>query len=184
MLIRELMNPDVRSCRADDSLETAARLMWDHDCGCVPVVDDQNRVIGIITDRDVCMAALTQAVPLAAGRVATAMAREVECIESDACPALAEAAMQRRQIRRLPVVDTERRLVGIISLADIAHAMESTVTYGADGMTWNALGRTLSAVSQPRGHGPATAMSRASVAPPSSSFVGRIDPLGVSAEGF
>ncbi len=184
MLISEVMTSDVASCGPDDTLESAARMMWDRDCGSVPVVDEQRRVVGIITDRDVCMAALTQGVPLSVARVASAMAREVECIRSDAGPALAEAAMQRRQVRRLPVVDAEGRLVGMVALADLAYAMESAVTFGADGMTWTAIGRTFAAVSRPRVPTSGAVSLRADSSPPQSGFGGRIDPLGITAEGF
>jgi acetoin utilization protein AcuB len=53
MLVRDIMTDDVQSCRAGDSLQLAAKLMWDGDFGCVPVVDEERRVIGIITDRDI-----------------------------------------------------------------------------------------------------------------------------------
>src|SRR5262245_39789800 len=99
MLIRELMCTKVECCRSCDSLEVAAKIMWDNDCGCVPVVDDERRVVGIVTDRDVCMAAFTQGVALGARHVAGAMARDVECIRSDESPAQAQAAMQRRRLR-------------------------------------------------------------------------------------
>src|SRR6266516_685070 len=57
MRAKEIMNREVRACRPSDSLANADRLMWDHDLGCVPVVDDQSTVMGMITDRDICMAA-------------------------------------------------------------------------------------------------------------------------------
>jgi CBS domain-containing protein len=186
MIIRDIMTTGVKTCQAEDSLLVAAKIMWDGDCGCVPVVDDETRVVGIITDRDVCMAALTQGVSLSSGRVASAMARDVECIYSDESPALAEAAMQRRQVRRLPVLDRAGRLVGIVSLADIAFAMESAVTFGADGMTWTALARTLAAVSRPRSIKPRPVMeeARRESEPPASSIVFSLDPLGAAAESF
>jgi CBS-domain-containing membrane protein len=59
MNIEQLMTRDVESCHPDDSLDRAAQLMWDNDCGCVPVVDEKQRVHGIITDRDICMSAYT-----------------------------------------------------------------------------------------------------------------------------
>jgi CBS domain-containing protein len=186
MLIRDIMTAGVESCRRDDSLQFAAKLMWDGDYGCVPVVDDEQRVIGIITDRDICMAALTQGVPLSESRVDSAMAREVTCIRAYDSPALAEAAMQRLGVRRLPVVDQAGILVGLLSLADLAYAMESAVTFGADGMTWPALGRTLAAVSRPRSQKArtSTAEMKSETPPPVSGFITSVDPLGVAAEAF
>jgi CBS domain-containing protein len=186
MLAHDIMTTDVKTCRPGDSLQVAARLMWEGDCGCVPVVDDEQHVVGVITDRDICMAAFTQGVPLSESRVDSAMAKEVSCIHPDDSPALAETTMQRLQVRRLPVVDRAGVLVGILSLADLAYAMESAVTFGADGMTWTALGRTLASVSRPRAKGPKvlTRDSTLDTLPPVSGFAAPIDPLGATAEAF
>jgi CBS domain-containing protein len=186
MLVKDIMTAEVQSCRAGDSLQLAAKLMWDGDCGCVPVIDEDRRVIGIITDRDICMAAFTQGVPLSESRVESAMAHTVSCVRADDSPAIAEAVMQRLQVRRLPVVDRAGILVGVLSLADLAHAMESAVTFGADGMTWTALGRTLAAVSRPRSRKAATRapVSNSEAPPAVSGFITAIDPLGVAAEAF
>lgn len=186
MLVKDIMTDDVQSCRAGDSLQLAAKLMWDGDCGCVPVVDEERRVIGIVTDRDICMAALTQGVPLSESRVDSAMAHTVTCIQADDSPAIAEALMQRLQVRRLPVVDRAGILVGVLSLADLAYAMESAVTFGADGMTWTALGRTLAAVSRPRSRKAAkpAPVSNSEAPPPVSGLITPVDPLGIAAEAF
>src|SRR5262245_6101900 len=64
MEVREIMSTDLETCRADDTLDRAARLMWEHDCGVVPVVDHEGTAVGMITDRDICMAAYTQGRPL------------------------------------------------------------------------------------------------------------------------
>jgi len=71
------MNRNVKSCRPQDSLNKAAQIMWDETCGAVPVVDDQHKPVGFLTDRDICMAAYTQGKPLEQLRVETAMARRV-----------------------------------------------------------------------------------------------------------
>src|SRR5690606_28351921 len=68
MQVRELMTRDVQVCGPRDDLNRAAQIMWDHDCGVVPVVDSERRPIGMVTDRDVCMAAYTQGKPLSAIR--------------------------------------------------------------------------------------------------------------------
>ena len=56
MIVREVMNQEVTTCNPETTLESAAMLMWNGDCGTVAVVDDESKVIGIITDRDICMA--------------------------------------------------------------------------------------------------------------------------------
>src|SRR4051794_6628341 len=66
MRVDDIMNKHVQTCRPDDSLELAAQIMWDHECGCLPVCsgDGITRTIGMITDRDICMGALFQGKPL------------------------------------------------------------------------------------------------------------------------
>ena len=150
MKIEDIMTRDVRGCLADDSLATAAQIMWENDCGAVPVTDADSRVIGIITDRDLAMAAHLQGVALRASRVSSAMARDVKCCSPRDTPATVQALMQQHKIRRVPVVDEQKRLLGIVSLGDIAYAMAAEQTLGGDGMTWTAVAHTLARVSEPR----------------------------------
>ncbi len=120
MKISDLMTKEVKACRQSDSLNRAAQLMWENDCGALPVIDSNSNVIGMLTDRDICMAAYTQGVALTGASVGSAMSRNVcVCNLSDNIPSAAER-MRDRQIRRLPVVDDEQRLVGILSMSDIA----------------------------------------------------------------
>ena len=63
MKIAQLMTKDVKTCHQGDMLEAAVRLMWDHDIGVLPVVDDGGQLIGMVTDRDACMAAFMQRRP-------------------------------------------------------------------------------------------------------------------------
>lgn len=150
MKIEDIMTRDVRGCLADDSLATAAQIMWENDCGAVPVTDADSRVIGIITDRDLAMAAHLQGVALRASRVSSAMARDVKCCSPRDTPATVQALMQQHKIRRVPVVDEQKRLLGIVSLGDLAYAMAAEQTLGGDGMTWTAVAHTLARVSEPR----------------------------------
>ena len=126
MQIERLMSRNVRYCSPDDTLDRAAQLMWDVDCGAVPVCigNGAPRVIGMITDRDICMSALFEGKPLCELRVAGAMSRRVlACLPSDR-PARVERVMRERQIRRLPVTDASQNLLGIVSLADLARAAQ------------------------------------------------------------
>src|SRR5688572_1882910 len=75
MNVEELMSRNAKTCSSTDHLGKAARLMWDHDIGCVPVVDERGHATGIVTDRDLCMAALLKERELTAIRVGTVMAR-------------------------------------------------------------------------------------------------------------
>jgi CBS domain-containing protein len=120
MKIAEIMRADVEVCAVGDNLAAAATRMWDADIGCLPVVDEAGHAIGMVTDRDVCMAALTRGEPLHNIPVAVAMSREVRACPPDATLAEAEEIMRSGQVRRLPVIDAEGSLVGIVSLADLA----------------------------------------------------------------
>jgi CBS-domain-containing membrane protein len=120
MLVENLMTREVRTCRAEDTLDAATRIFWEADCGCAPVVDCDGRVVGIVTDRDVAIAAYTQHRPLADIPVSVAMSRQVYSCGPQDTVASAEKVMRSAQVRRLPVVDAEGLLVGLISLNDIA----------------------------------------------------------------
>lgn len=125
VLIREMMSREVRTCRASDSLNDVARILWEGDCGVVPVVDERGRALGMITDRDVCMAAYTQGRrldDLPAHRAMSAGA--ARCLPSDELET-ALRTMAERQVHRLPVVDEEERVVGLFSLSDALRAAEA-----------------------------------------------------------
>ena len=122
MRVEKVMTPKVWSCCPDDSLNHAAWAMWERDCGCIPVVDDQGSVVGMITDRDIAMAALIQGEPLRDLRVSSAMSRDVATIGQKQSVSDAESIMSERQVRRLPVVDADGRLAGVLSLRDIVRA--------------------------------------------------------------
>jgi len=95
--------------------------MWEHDCGCVPVVDGHGRLAGIVTDRDICMAAYTQGLPLEAIAVERVMSpRVISCARGDDLEA-AHRMMRTHEIHRLPVADSRGRLLGILSLSDLAN---------------------------------------------------------------
>ena len=153
MNVEQIMTRLVKTCSPDDSLEAAARLMWDHDCGCVPVVDEPGRCVGVITDRDICMAAYTQGQRLGDIQVRAAMSGVCHTASPHEPVASAERAMQEHEIRRLPVVDDDGHLAGIVSLADITReaARESPSKRGD--VTLEEVALTLSAVCRPRNVG-------------------------------
>lgn len=122
MRVEQLMTKEVFTCNPRDSLERAAGIFWEHDCGCAPVVDDVGKVVGIVTDRDACMAAYTQGKALREISVSTAMTRGVACVRPDDDIATAEKTIASAQVRRLPVLDREGRLAGIITVNDLANA--------------------------------------------------------------
>ncbi len=120
MKVLAVMNPKPHSLRPHDLLSEAARVMWDRDCGWVPVLDDSNRVVGVITDRDVCMAAFTRGMTLTQMVVEGTMSTNVHAVRADDPLETALLHMSNHRVRRLPVVDDEDHLVGLLSLSDLA----------------------------------------------------------------
>jgi predicted transcriptional regulator len=129
-----------------DTLNDAARIMWEHDCGCVPVVEKDGSVVGMVTDRDICMAAYTQGRRVMDMRVASAASKHVVSIRENESLRRAEELMRHAQVRRLPVVDAAGRIVGLLSLSDLArHVPELGDRVGA-----HLLG-AMASVCKPRG---------------------------------
>lgn len=158
MRIEQLMTGNVHVCHPQDTLSTAAEKMWAHDIGCLPVIDDSGQVIGMITDRDICMAAYTQGRSLAELPVSIAMSRELFTCTQDDLIKDAEEALKSHQIRRLPVLNKEQNLVGIVSLNDIAREAEREASLKNREISTQEVTTTLASVSQPRQHnGPTTA---------------------------
>jgi CBS domain-containing protein len=119
MKVSDLMTKHVATIRRDEPLSNAAQLMWDCDCGALPVLDNDERVVGMVTDRDICMASWSKDRSPSALRVSDAMSQALfHCAPHDSV-AYAEGLLRSKQIRRLPVLDSEQRLQGILSLADI-----------------------------------------------------------------
>jgi CBS domain-containing protein len=104
-----------------DSLNRAAQIMWENDCGCVPVVDPSHVPIGMITDRDICMAAYTRGETLSAIFVEKAYSHGAITVRDEDRVEQAEHLMSRFQVRRLPVTDRSGRIVGLLSIHDLAH---------------------------------------------------------------
>jgi CBS domain-containing protein len=150
MNVGQLMTQNVRACHPDDTLNTAAQIMWDNDCGCVPVVDADRRVVGMLTDRDICMAAYTQGGSLRMLRVSSAMSEKVYSCKPEDTLAAAEELMREKMIRRLPVTDAQGHLVGIISLNDVAREAEGERARPRKDVTADEVGLTLAAICRPR----------------------------------
>lgn len=159
-LVRELMTAAAHRCHPDDMLSRAAQLMWDNDCGCVVVVDHLDRVVGIVTDRDVCMGAYTQGKALEDIPVTSACATEVVTCRPDDTLDNVQRLMINHQIRRLPVVEEDGHLVGLLSLSDLAqHAHFVTTAQGARS-TAHTLALVMEAVSRSRGLKPSKGLRK------------------------
>jgi len=153
MRVEKLMTTDVKVCFEHDTLNQAAQLMWEGDCGFVPVIagNGDASLIGVVTDRDIAMAAYTRGKKLWEIPVSATMSREVTfCHASDAVEQ-AEGLMREKKIRRLPVVDRRNRIVGILSLNDIAREAQREVAVGGrPEVSAQSVSQTLAMVCEPR----------------------------------
>lgn len=137
MKVSEVMSTDVQICAPDDTIQQAARTMRDIDAGAIPV-GENDRLVGMVTDRDIVIRAIAD------GRgpdttVRDVMSKEIRfCFDDEDTEEVAEH-MADLKIRRLPVLNREKRLIGIVSLGDLALS---------DG---EASGEALSEISEPGG---------------------------------
>ena len=107
MKVQELMTADVKSCSPDTSLAAAAGRMWEGDCGALPVIDGAGKFIGMITDRDICMAVATKHRLAAEILVSEVSSGAVYVCQSNDEVQFALKTMRKEQVRRLPVVNAE-----------------------------------------------------------------------------
>jgi CBS domain-containing protein len=123
MNVSDYMTRDVTVVSPNDTLQQAAKVMGQIDSGVLPV-GENDRLVGMITDRDIAIRAVAEGKDPAQTRVRDVMTAEVRyCYEDDAVGDASDI-MSELQIRRLPVINREKRLVGILSLADIAREDE------------------------------------------------------------
>lgn len=145
-LVADVMSSPVYRVNASASLNDAAQLMWEHDIGVVPVVDSSDRVQGIVTDRDIAMAAYIQGRTLQSIPVREVMSTSVQSTRTEEPIVHAGNRMAQHQMRRLPVLDGNETLVGILSLNDLAEASANPRL----GITESDVADTLRAVCAPR----------------------------------
>ncbi len=148
MNVSELMTTSVKSCGTNDDLQRAAQIMWESDCGALPVLDADDRVVGMITDRDICMAAYTQSRPLWQIPVSSAMANKVHGIRETDPVEMVETLMRRVRVRRLPVLDTHGRLKGILSMNDLARHAHRSQGRKSNGLSGDSIVHTLAAIGE------------------------------------
>jgi CBS domain-containing protein len=147
MRVSKFMTQELVSCGPTDTLERAAELMWNRDIGCLVVIDDDDRVVGVITDRDICMSVYTRGALLRDVAVSSAMATTVHTCRDDEELEMVQLEMGRHQIRRMPVLDAAGHAIGMISLSDLARgSRRHTAISPAE------VGTTLAEVCKPRHH--------------------------------
>lgn len=123
--VSDVMSTHVYTCGMDDTLDRAARIMAEHECGAVPVVDAAGHAIAMVTDRDICMAALACRKLLSQIPVMTAASRRMHAVRTVDTLDCAHELMCKHHVRRLPVTDDAGHLIGIVSIADLVRAARS-----------------------------------------------------------
>lgn len=119
MNVSDVMTTAVASCAPETNLAAAAMMMWDADCGMLPVIHEDGRVIGVVTDRDITMAVATKSSPASQILVREVLSgRLFGCSGADDLRA-ALAIMETEKIRRLPVLNADGRLQGMLSINDV-----------------------------------------------------------------
>jgi CBS domain-containing protein len=148
MRAQELMTRTIVTCHVNDSMAVAASKMWEHDCGALPVVDDEGKVTGIITDRDLCMAAYTRGRALDELLVNSAMSSHVISARAESTVGEVEHLMSKFQVRRIPILDEAGKPIGMISLNDLAIESARPETQISHSMV--KIAHTLAAIGRPR----------------------------------
>jgi CBS domain-containing protein len=119
MKASRIMTEAVRRCGPDTNIASVVQTMWEHDCGVVPVVNERGEAVGMVTDRDVCIALGTRDIPASALTARQVMSQPVVgCAPEDDCFTVLQM-MERQRVRRLPVLSIGGVLLGIVSLDDI-----------------------------------------------------------------
>jgi CBS domain-containing protein len=139
------MTTNAVSCRRETNLAALGALMWEHDCGLIPVVDGREAVTGVITDRDICIALSTrdrQPSKITAGEITT-MPAFVCSPDDDIQTAL--ITMSQERLHRLPVVNNQQGLVGILSINDVLLHAEKALGRKS-GISYDDVVQTLQAI--------------------------------------
>ena len=147
MKVSEVMTPTAKAIWLTESLADAARLMWDNDCGVLPVIKDGRKVIGMITDRDICMAVTMRDTNPSSISVEEVMNGQIYSVNADDDIGQALRAMQEHKVRRLPVLNAEGDLEGIVSMNDIVLHASATKT---SSLPFAEVVKTYQAISQHR----------------------------------
>lgn len=120
MDVTSVMTPNPASCGPDTSLREVARMMLDHDCGEIPIVDESKRPLGVVTDRDIVVRVVAEGRDTNGVKAREVMSTPPVTVSADAKLSDVVDVMESRQIRRVPIVDSDGRLCGIVAQADIA----------------------------------------------------------------
>jgi CBS domain-containing protein len=129
MQISEVMTENVRYVNPNTAIREIAKEMRDHDFGSLPIAD-QDRLIGMVTDRDIVVRGIAQGLDATATASQVMSPNVLYCFEDDTVEDVLKN-MGANQVRRLPVVNRAKRLVGVVSLGDLSKAANQNPTAGA-----------------------------------------------------
>ena len=150
MKVQDVMTGNVKFCRPEINLATAAGMMWENDCGVVPVVDGASKVIGMITDRDIAMAVAMKGRFASDIAVSEVMSTEIcDCALNDDIKS-ALKTMRHEKVRRLPVVNSDGVLQGILCLNDVVLRAEEAKGKHLPDLTYEDAMSTLKAIGEHR----------------------------------
>jgi CBS domain-containing protein len=147
MEIRELMQAPVQTLTLDDTLNCAAKLMSDQSIGCIPIVDQRGTLIGILTDRDIALAAYETGEALWQLPIRASMHEDVHTCRAEDDIATVAQTMRAHRVRRLPVVDAASKPLGMISIDDLTHASREPIMDPTPGLTCDEIGGLYEATS-------------------------------------
>ena len=150
MKVKEVMSTNPQACTLTDNLSTAAGLMWEHDCGILPVVVEEGKVVGLITDRDICMAANMKARQLADIVVADVISGDIYACKPDEDIRSALKTMQESKVRRLPVIAANGTLQGILSMNDVVLKADEPKEKKASELSYSDVVNTYKSICQHR----------------------------------
>ena len=149
MKVEEVMTRDVQCCSPETNLAAAAIQMWNGDFGALPIVDEDSRVVGMITDRDICIAAATNHQEISGIRVSDVATGKVQTCLPDSTVRDALRLLEQARVRRLPVVDEDNKLQGILSISDVVlHTGESKDKKATD-VSYAEVANTFKAICKP-----------------------------------
>lgn len=128
MKVKDIMTGDPSVCDLNESLAEAAKTMWETDCGVLPVLKDGREVVGLITDRDICMAMTMRDCNPTAVSAEEVITGEIYSVAPEDDVKKALQVMQEHQVRRLPVISEEGGLEGMLSMNDVVLKAEEKST--------------------------------------------------------
>ena len=150
MKVKEVMSTNPHACTLTDNLSAAAGLMWENDCGILPVLAEGGEVVGLITDRDICMAANLKNQRLSNLAVEEVISGEVYACKPEEDIRSALKTMQENKVRRLPVIAADGTLQGILSMNDVVLKAGESKEKKAPELSYGDVVNTYKSICQPR----------------------------------